>query len=359
MLLQPELAKKMIAEVKHMYSREVIITDTEGMIIAGTNETRIGRFHEGALICAREKRNVIITKEDEKQLEGVKSGLNLPVFSGHEVIAVFGLTGKPDEILPFGELLRKMTELFIKEARHMEQAQWQARMLESFMVDWLQLKEWSPGFLEKAKLLGADLSSHRQIILIQGAYHQHEAEQMGRLWQNECPSDLFVRWGNERILINHKTGSGSKEQLIRRIRAIFTKPVMAGIGRTVPGPRLPESYEQAEKALTVGIAKQQAVYEEDLKLDMCLADIKTGTRTEFSQRVFQNALEHEELLDTLRALFSRNLSLKRTAADMHIHINTLRYRLSKLETLTKMKLDHPEDITAFYLALRFLDQDTK
>ena len=62
------------------------------------------------------------------------------------MIGVFGLTGDPDDILPFGELLRKMTELFIKETRHMEEAQWRARMLESFMVDWLQLKEWSPGF---------------------------------------------------------------------------------------------------------------------------------------------------------------------------------------------------------------------
>ncbi len=80
MQLQPELAKKLIAEVKHMYSREVIIADTKGMIIAGTNEARAGWFHEGALICAREKRNVIITKEDEKRLEGVKAGLNLPFF---------------------------------------------------------------------------------------------------------------------------------------------------------------------------------------------------------------------------------------------------------------------------------------
>ena len=91
--------------------------DHSGMIIAGTNEARAGWFHEGALICAREKRNVIITKEDEKRLEGVKAGLNLPVFSGHEVIGVFGLTGDPDDILPFGELLRKMTELFIKSVR--------------------------------------------------------------------------------------------------------------------------------------------------------------------------------------------------------------------------------------------------
>ncbi|AKL77269.1 MULTISPECIES: CdaR family transcriptional regulator [Bacillus] len=359
MQLQPELAKKLIAEVKHMYSREVIIADTKGMIIAGTNEARAGWFHEGALICAREKRNVIITKEDEKRLEGVKAGLNLPVFSGHEVIGVFGLTGDPDDILPFGELLRKMTELFIKETRHMEEAQWRARMLESFMVDWLQLKEWSPGFLEKAKLIGADLHAYRRIILIQGRYEQYKAEELGRLWQYECPEDLFVRWGNERILINHEANSASKTQLIKKIGAVFGLPVTAGIGRIVPGERLTESYEQADKALSAGIGDKQAVFEEDLKLDMCLADITPRTRSEFSRRVLEHVLGREELLDTLRAFFDRQLSLKRTADDMHIHINTLRYRLSKLESLTNMKLDRPEDIAAFYLALRFLDQHTK
>lgn len=69
------------------------------------------------------------------------------------MIAVFGLTGEPAEIQPFGELLRKMTELFIKESRHLEQSQWRERMLESFMIDWLQLKEWSPSFLRKLSFL--------------------------------------------------------------------------------------------------------------------------------------------------------------------------------------------------------------
>ena len=63
MLLQPELAKKLIAEVKHMYSREVIIADTKGMIIAGTNEARAGWFHEGALICARENGMLSLRKK--------------------------------------------------------------------------------------------------------------------------------------------------------------------------------------------------------------------------------------------------------------------------------------------------------
>lgn len=63
-----------------MYEREVIIVNTDGLIMAGTNDERVGQFHEGALICAKERRSVIITKEDETRLKGVKAGINLPVF---------------------------------------------------------------------------------------------------------------------------------------------------------------------------------------------------------------------------------------------------------------------------------------
>ena len=70
------------------------------------------------------------------------------------------------------------------------------------------------GLLEKAKLIGADLHAYRRIILIR--YEQYKAEELGRLWQYECPEDLFVRWGNERILINHEANSASKTQLIKR-----------------------------------------------------------------------------------------------------------------------------------------------
>ncbi len=38
---------------------------------------------------------------------------------------------------------------------------------------------------------------------------------------------------------------------------------------------------------------------------------------------------------------------------MHIHINTLRYRLSKLESLTNMKLDRPGRHNGFLFGARF------
>lgn len=84
-----------------------------------------------------------------------------------------------------------------------------------------------------------------------------------------------------------------------------------------------------------------------------------GSRNEFPQRVLGEALEHQELMNTIRTFFHHDLSLKQTAEDMHIHINTLRYRLAKAEQLTGLRFDRTEDIVTMYVALYFLDQDTK
>ncbi|MFP9170448.1 helix-turn-helix domain-containing protein, partial [Enterococcus faecalis] len=44
-------------------------------------------------------------------------------------------------------------------------------------------------------------------------------------------------------------------------------------------------------------------------------------------------------MNTIRTFFHHDLSLKQTAEDMHIHINTLRYRLAKAEQLTGLRFD--------------------
>lgn len=56
-----------------------------------------------------------LQKEDERRLQGVKAGMNLPLLFHDEVIGVIGITGEPENISRYGEILRKMTELLIHE----------------------------------------------------------------------------------------------------------------------------------------------------------------------------------------------------------------------------------------------------
>ncbi|NYI08340.1 PucR family transcriptional regulator ligand-binding domain-containing protein [Allostreptomyces psammosilenae] len=65
-----------------------------------------------------------------------------------------------------------------------------------------------------------------------------------------------------------------------------------------------------------------------------------------------DAQHRSELLPTLAAFLDCDGSWTRTAARLHVHVNTLRYRVSRIERLTGRDLARLEDKVDFFLALR-------
>lgn len=79
-MILPELAEKIVKEVRKLMDEDIIVVNTDGFIIASTDQKRINTFHEGALIASQQKKKLIITREDQQKLKGVKAGINLPIF---------------------------------------------------------------------------------------------------------------------------------------------------------------------------------------------------------------------------------------------------------------------------------------
>lgn len=79
--------------------------------------------------------------------------------------------------------------------------------------------------------------------------------------------------------------------------------------------------------------KRKIVFNEDLRLEMCLQDISAETREQFLERTIENLLSFPELIHTLRLFIDYNQSYKQTAKQLHIHINTLHYRLKRLKNI--------------------------
>jgi GAF domain-containing protein len=81
---------------------------------------------------------------------------------------------------------------------------------------------------------------------------------------------------------------------------------------------------------------------------------------EYSQRTLANVIAHDAkhkgcLLGTLRTYLARGSSLSLAARELGVHVHTIRYRLTKLEELTELRLQNPEDRLTLELALRILD----
>jgi carbohydrate diacid regulator len=61
------------------------------------------------------------------------------------------------------------------------------------------------------------------------------------------------------------------------------------------------------------------------------------------------------LLKTVKAYFAENLNLTKAAERLHIHRNTLIYRLGKIKDLTGLDPEQFEDAVQIRLALILLD----
>ncbi|WP_040204673.1 CdaR family transcriptional regulator [Neobacillus jeddahensis] len=370
-MLLPELAEKIVNEIRRLIGEDIIVVNTQGYIIASTDPIRVGTFHEGALIASQKKRKLIITEEDQSILKGVKAGINLPILFQSEVVGVIGITGEPNKVTPFGEIIRKMTELLINENHYAEQFDWHSRAVESFVMDWVQAKNWDDSFRNRAKLLDINLHVKRATVIIQflglnAPLSRETWSSIFNRFQNNN-QEVVSRSGNERmvLLINCSNGM-TRTTIVNRLQQFllflsknFGILAIAGVGQAFDSHAINHSYYQAERSLKIANQTEPIVFDEDLTLEMILEEIPIKEKNEFIIRTIGPILNEADLLLTLKELFNQNHSLKNAANTLHIHINTLHYRLKKIEELTHLNPHSIHDLFAIYLAIRFLDEQTK
>ncbi|MDM5330110.1 sugar diacid recognition domain-containing protein [Neobacillus sp. CF12] len=370
-MLQPELAEKIVREVQRLISEEIIVVNIDGMIMASTNRERIGAFHEGALLTSQQKKKLIITEKETPRLQGVKAGINLPIFFQHDVIGVIGITGDPQSVTPFGEIIRKMTELLISENYYGEQFDYHSRAMETFVLEWLQAHVQSPDLLERARALTINMDLNRIALIIE--FEQREFPLSRDVWSSilnsfsQNKNDVLTRSGNERIIILIDCSASFQpaavknrlEQYLQFIKNSFGIAAYAGVGQCAPPTNLHQSYAQAERALKMAKRTRKIIFDEELTLEMITGELASEVKTEYIQRTIAPLLGERDLLDTLVELFKQNHSLKNTAQALHIHINTLHYRLKKIEEVTHLNPNQIHDLFCLYLAVLFLDEYPK
>lgn len=361
------LADKIINVIKGLIDEQIIICDTNGIIIASTNQNRIGDYHEGSTIVIQNKQQLMITESLTIDLQGVKTGINLPLFFNKSVIGVIGITGEIEKVKPFGEIVRKMTELLIHENNYYEQMEFEHRAVENVMFDLLQSRKITRPLLDRAETLGMSLEGSKQVIIL--VINEIDSTLQKQIWyylKDLIPEkDILIRWGNNRLFWMH-TLSSKKDQikpdflntLQKSCENHFSIDLNIGVGDTTSAGDLYRSYEEALIAINYFPDDTRISFHTDLQLELCLQDISDDTKKEYIQRTIGTLTEHNQLLQTLQVFIENESSLQKTAEALFIHINTLHYRLSKIHQFTGLDPKRFKDLTNLYLAITFLDEHT-
>ncbi|MBB4660576.1 PucR family transcriptional regulator [Conexibacter arvalis] len=125
-----------------------------------------------------------------------------------------------------------------------------------------------------------------------------------------------------------------------------------GVGRPITAlAGVPRAYCDACQATQLaGAGRVSAFVDCDLSALLVSGAQDERIRWTIDQRL-RPLREHPQLLDTLTAYFEHELDVTATARALHVHPNTLRYRLTRIETVIGRSLRHPATIAELHIAL--------
>lgn len=107
-------AQSIVEEVGAVVGQNINMMDRGGYVIASTDETRIGSLHEGARKLIGEHLPELYV-EAEHATSTSRPGLNLPITHGGSIVGVIGITGLYGEVVGYGQVVKKMVEILIRE----------------------------------------------------------------------------------------------------------------------------------------------------------------------------------------------------------------------------------------------------
>ena len=359
------LGQEIVEELSNLIQEQVILTDRRGFIQASTDPERLNQFHEGALLSLREKKILHMTEEEMGVLRGVRKGVVLPIVIEGEPIAVLGITGEPKHIHPQAQLILRVAELFIQDATKRKQKEEKVRELEFFVFDWLTSGKKDIRFYERGAILGIDVSLYKQVVVIEvmNTEDQFTIDEVDSFMSSQQihPDMKMIRWGQDKILLlvpdmNQDLLKSELEYFLLYIKRRKKIIVSGGIGGKTDYVNLSKSFMQAERAANASKKLKRILFEHELRFELILQDIGESTREEFIKRTIAPLLEDRELLHNLQVWFNENQSMQNTAQKLHIHKNTLSYRLQKVEQLTGLSVSNVHDVLLLYLGIRLLDE---
>lgn len=138
--LDANIAQQIVDRTIKIIGHNINVMNNQGVILGSGEPARIGSTHEGALLAISQNRTVEIDSGSARSLQGVKPGMNLPLHYKGEIIGVIGITGEPDSLRAYGELLKMTAEMIVEQSNSIELAQWQNRQKEEFILQLIRQK---------------------------------------------------------------------------------------------------------------------------------------------------------------------------------------------------------------------------
>lgn len=368
MKISKDLAQNIVKNIKEIINQELNFIDTDGIVVASTDQKRIGNRHAGAIEVMRRKENIIINCDNEFQ--GSKKGINIPIYFDIEIIGVIGITGEPKDVIKYGELLKKMTELLIKDA-YLKDVSYKSIENERIIIENLlfNIDEYDFQKLNKEDIINFDITIPRRVViadlscntidktLLYNFIHSTFQDKAQNLFLVKNNKITMLLKADEKINLNNYLTN-----LINKLKSNFKIAVIIGVGTIFENEKggARSSFNHAEEALRWSntFSHNQIQYYEDLDIGIVLMQTPDEIQSIYVKKIL-SSLTYSEIMEfykILKVYEKNNASIKSTADELFIHKNTLQYKLNKLYEKTGYNPRNLNDYVILKLAFMMYEK---
>ncbi|OLQ92789.1 XRE family transcriptional regulator [Vibrio ponticus] len=378
MQLNETIARQIVERTMKIIPYSVNVMDEFGRIIGSGDPTRLRQRHEGSILAIAEQRVVAIDQATAEHLKGVKPGINLPIIFQDKVIGVIGISGEPDAVHQYGELVKMTAELIIEQAALMSQVEWHKRHREELVMQLIQGASTDDGQIRViAERLELDLAKPRIAAIVQvmptdsdaplSLAHLQQLVHLLEFPERDNLVGILSVSTNEVVVLKPieltKAGwSVDNERkrvtkLLKRVRQLGKFQIRIALGDYfADSDGLSKSYQTAKLTLNA-VADQQGevFFYQNHRLPVLLSSLfEESWKADQLREPFDLLVQNDSkgtLEKTLKAYFAQNCDAYQTCQILHIHRNTLRYRLERIEEITSLNINNLDDKLHLYLAL--------
>ena len=328
-------AQRIVTDLSEIIQENINLMDENSVIIASTDQKRIGTFHAGSReVISKHLKELIITNEGE--YSGSLPGLNIPIEVDGTIIGVIGITGQYQEIEKYGKIIKRMTEILVLEDWRKEQKRLSVSARVRFLNEWVFNENYctDPVFCQQAQIerclaeegeRSTDLlifSTATKCICLLPNWSRGQTQRFVEEGRREIEKRCYIRMG-----VGIDNISSDSEQIF-------------------------QAYKRAEKALWASLkANCVPIAYQELTLEILLPELSIGVKREYIEKIFKNCPEQEKYIQLLKIYFSCNGSLKQTGERLFLHKNTIQYQLNKLKERTGLDPRKMEDAALLYMAV--------
>lgn len=367
-MLSGVLAQQIAGETSEAIGYNVIITDAEGIVIGSGDQDRVGSFHEASVGVLRSREPAWHDPEQARALTGVRPGITLPLLIGDEAVGTVGITGSPRQVRRFGVVVRRQTEILLQESELLRSRLLRERALERLVAE---IAQFDPTVVEErvlreeARMLGFTLPHPRRFLLVDLDTATVGAELLRVLRTGfRHPEDLVAVHSATRCAVLADAASrtlADVEHLAEHAVAQLVD-LVGGATVAVSEPaetptEMRDACRDAEDTLRFGRLAHptsQVLLTRDLRLLQALGGLPRQTRLRLvdGELGALGTAERQDLGATIVAWCESGFSLVGAAATLHVHRNTLVYRLEKIERLLgRPWRDHRAMLSAYVAVL--------